>query len=177
MEEAGAVNRIDTNLSQEKIEFITAAYTEEVDYWKRAVLRGKNEEEERKQLTNPAPSRVFLAHKDAGKGSAENINEMIFFKKRNYSTNNGKQACIDDIPQDGCSISFEEMSNRLKTYSKPITDVENTTLKNKVLFGGWVSTAFKVYRRDKMRGKTLPNRFENWIQREFGTKKTNNLQS
>ena len=59
MEEAGAVNRIDTNLSQEKIEFITAAYTEEVDYWKRAVLRGKNEEEERKQLTNLAPSRVF----------------------------------------------------------------------------------------------------------------------
>ena len=63
------------------------------------------------------------------------------------------------------------MSNRLKTYSKPITEVENTTLKNKVLFGGWVSTAFKVYRRDKMCGKTLPNRFENWIQREFGIKK------
>ena len=59
MEEAGAVNRIDTNLSQEKIEFTNAAYTEEVDYWKRAALRGKNEEEERKQLTNLAPSRVF----------------------------------------------------------------------------------------------------------------------
>ena len=45
MEEALAVNRTETNLSQEKIDFINAAYTEEVDYWKRAALGGKNQEE------------------------------------------------------------------------------------------------------------------------------------
>ena len=59
MEEARAVNRIETNLSQEKIDFINAAYAEEVDYWKRVALESKNEEE-RKQLTNLAPSRVFF---------------------------------------------------------------------------------------------------------------------
>ena len=36
MEEARAINKIETNLSKEKTEFINAAYTEEVDYWKRA---------------------------------------------------------------------------------------------------------------------------------------------
>ena len=63
------------------------------------------------------------------------------------------------------------MSNRIKTYSKSITDIENTTLKNKALFGGWLEAAFIVYRRDKMSGKALPNRFEDWIQRECGIKK------
>ena len=101
---------------------------------------------------------------------------MIFYLKKNYSTHNREQTHVNDIPQDGCFISFEEMSNRLKTYSKSITEVENTTLKNKVLFEGWFSTAFKVYRRDKTRGKILPNQFEDWIQIECGIKKTKNLQ-
>ena len=39
------------------------------------------------------------------------------------------------------------------------------------MFCGWLSTAAKVFRRDKMRGKNLPNRFEDWILRECGTKK------
>ena len=58
--------------------------------------------------------------KDTGKSSAENIHEKIFYLKKNYSAHNGEQACVDDIPQDGCSISFEEMSNRLKTYFKSV---------------------------------------------------------
>ena len=33
MEEARAVNRIETNLSQEKIDFTNSAYAEEVNYW------------------------------------------------------------------------------------------------------------------------------------------------
>ena len=59
MEKPRAINKIETNLSKEKLDFINAAYTEEVDYWKRAALGGKSEEE-RKQLTNLAPSRVFF---------------------------------------------------------------------------------------------------------------------
>ena len=81
MEEARVVNRIETNLSQEKIDFINAAYAEEVDYWKMAALLSKNEEE-RKQLINLAPSRVFLVRKDAGKCRVENIYEMLFYLKR-----------------------------------------------------------------------------------------------
>ena len=109
MEETRAINKIETNLSKEKIEFINVAYTEEVDYWKSAVLEGKNEEE-RKQLTNQAPSRVFfLARKDAGKGCAENIHEVIFYFKKNYLTNNREQARVDNIPQDDCSISLKNL--------------------------------------------------------------------
>ena len=60
------------------------------------------------------------------------------------------------------------MPNYLKAYSKSAVEVEN--VKNKVLFGGWLSTAAKVFRRNKMRGKNLPNRFEDWILRECGIK-------
>ena len=49
MEEARAINKIKTNLCKEKIEFINAAYTEEV---KLALTK-------RMKLTNHAPSRVF----------------------------------------------------------------------------------------------------------------------
>ena len=80
MEEAQVVNRTETNLSQEKIDFINAAYAEEVNYWKMAALLSKNEEE--RKLTNLAPSRVFLVHKDAGKCRVENIHEMLFYLKR-----------------------------------------------------------------------------------------------
>ena len=59
MEEARVVNRTETSLSQEKIDFINATYAEEVEYWKRAALGSKNEEE-RKQLTNLASSRGFF---------------------------------------------------------------------------------------------------------------------
>ena len=58
MEEARAVNRIEVNLTQEKIDFLNASYTEEIDYWKRAALGSKNEEE-RKQLGNLAPLKIF----------------------------------------------------------------------------------------------------------------------
>ena len=45
------------------------------------------------------------------------------------------------------------------------------TLINKVLFGGWVSTAAKPFRRGKNRGENLPGRFEDWMERECGIKK------
>ena len=62
------------------------------------------------------------------------------------------------------------MSDYLKTFSKSVIEAENMTLKNKLLLGGCISTAAKVFRRDKMRGKNLPNRFEDWILRECGIK-------
>ena len=95
--------------------------------------------------------------------------KCFFYLKKNYSAHNGEQARIDDIPQDDHFFSFEEMSNYLKAYSKSVIEVEN--IKNKVLFGCWLSTAAKVFRRDKMRGKNLPSRFEDWILRECGIKK------
>ena len=169
MGEARAVNRIVANLPQEKIDFINAAYAEKVDYWKRAALASKNEEE-RKQLTDLAPWKVFLACKDAGKSNVENIYEMLFYLRKNYSPHTEERARIEDIPQDD-RFSFEEMSDYLKTFSKSVIEVENMTLKNKVLLGGWISKAAKVFRRNRMRGKNLPNWFEDWIFKECGIKK------
>ena len=49
-----------------------------------------------------------------GQDCAENINKLNFYLKSNYSNHNREQARVDNIHQDGCYISFEEMSNRLK---------------------------------------------------------------
>ena len=45
------------------------------------------------------------------------------------------------------------------------------SLKNKVLLDGWISTAAKLFRRDKnMRGENFPGQFEDWMYRECGIK-------
>ena len=50
------------------------------------------------------------------------------------------------------------------------------SLKNKVLMGDFISTAQRVVRRDKnMLGENFPVRFEDWMYRECGIKKKNNL--
>ena len=47
------------------------------------------------------------------------------------------------------------------------------SLKNKTLLGCWISTAAKVFRRDKGMGeKNFPGWFEDWLYKE---KKENNL--
>ena len=46
------------------------------------------------------------------------------------------------------------------------------SLKNKTFMRGWISTAARVFRRDKsMFGENLPGRFEDWMHRECGIKK------
>ena len=46
------------------------------------------------------------------------------------------------------------------------------SLKNKVLMGDWISTAARVFRRDKnMLGENLPGPFEDWMYRECAIKK------
>ena len=95
-----------------------------------------------------------MALKDAVKSFVENIHEMLFYLRNNYSPHTKEQAFIEDIPQDD-RFSFEEIYQiYLKTFSKSIRQVENISLNNKVLLGGWISTAAKIFRRDKnMRGK------------------------
>ena len=83
-----------------------------------------------------------MAVKDDGKRSVEYIYEILFYLRKNYSPHTEERARIEDIPQDD-RFSFEEMSDYLKTFCKSIIEVENMTLKNKVLLGGWISTAAK----------------------------------
>ena len=109
MEEARAVNRTEANFPQEKIDFINDAHAKEVDYWKRIALEGRSKDE-KKQLRDLASLEDFLARKDAGKSRVENIHEMRFYSRKNYSSHTEEQARIDDIPQDD-RFSFEEMSD------------------------------------------------------------------
>ena len=82
MDDARAVNSTEVNLTQEKIDFINDANQKELQYWKNIALAGKNENE-RKELTDLAPLRVFLARKDFVKNYATNVkvNELIFHKR------------------------------------------------------------------------------------------------
>ena len=54
MDEARAVNKIEVNLPQEKIDFINDAHQKELQYWKNIALANKNENE-KKQLIDLVP--------------------------------------------------------------------------------------------------------------------------
>ena len=45
MDEARAVNKIEVNLPQEKIDFISHTHAKEIEYWKKVALDNKNEDE------------------------------------------------------------------------------------------------------------------------------------
>ena len=161
------MNEIEVNLSQEKINFINDPYQKELQYWKETSLKKASTENEAKELTGLAPLRDLLkpAIKDAKK---MNIHEKNFYLKSRYSTDNRNQITfIQGIPSQGGVPSFEAISENLKAISKSMKEDENMSLKNKFLFGGWISVAAKAYRDDKIiKGKSLPHRFENWIYRE-----------
>ena len=49
---------------------------------------------------------------------------------------------------------------------------ENMNLRNKALFGGWISVARMAYKRDKLiKTKSLLQRFDDWMYKEFGIRK------
>ena len=56
---ARAANRIKVNLTQEMIDLIDDANHKQLQYWKNIALTGENENE-RKELTDLAPLRVFF---------------------------------------------------------------------------------------------------------------------
>ena len=90
-----------------------------------------------------------MARKAVVKNDVKNVNEIIFCLKNQYLPHNEERgAFIEDIPNQE-DWSFEEISDYLKTFSKSIKENENISLKNKTLLGEWMSTADKVFRRDK----------------------------
>ena len=113
-----------------------------------------------------------MAFKAVVKNDAKNVKEIIFYLKKQYLPHNEEPgAFIEDIPSQE-DRSFEEIPDYLKIFLKSIKENENMSLKNKVLMGGWISTAARVFRRDKnILGENLPGRFEDWMYRECGIKK------
>ena len=60
MDEARAVNIIEVNLPQEKIDFISHTHAKEIEYWKKVALDNKNEDEI-KRLTDVAALRLVFS--------------------------------------------------------------------------------------------------------------------
>ena len=63
MDEVRTIDKMEVNLSKEKINFINDVYQKELYYWKKIALESDLTENERKQLTDLAPSRVFFVRK------------------------------------------------------------------------------------------------------------------
>ena len=96
----------------------------------------------------------------------------MYLKNQYLPHNEERGTFIEDIPSQEDRFTFEAISDSLKTLLKSIKESENMSLKNKVLLGGWTSTAAKVFRRDKnVHGKNLYGRFEDWMYNECGIKK------
>ena len=93
-----------------------------------------------------------MVRKDDAKCGVENIYEILFYLKNNYLPHIEEQTFIEDIPQDD-RFSFEEMSDYLKTFSKSVIEVENTTGYQQ---RGKYLDAIKC-------AEYLPSRFEDWI--------------
>ena len=83
MDEVRARNRIEVEIHQEKVDFINDAYQKELRYWKRAALESVSTENEAKELTELAPSRVILVRKVKNEKIVK-IDEIMFYLKSPY---------------------------------------------------------------------------------------------
>ena len=77
--------------------------------------------------------------------------------KSKYSPHNEERGTfIEDIPSQEGQFTFEAISDSLKTFSKSIKEVENMSLKNKVLVAGWLDINSSKNIHKNVRGKNLP---------------------
>ena len=77
MDEVRAMNKIEVDLSQEKIDFVNDAYQKELQHWQKVALESVSTENEAKELIDLAPSRVCLIRK-VKNAKMLNIDEIIF---------------------------------------------------------------------------------------------------
>ena len=75
--------KIETELNQDKIDYINYAYREGVIYWRKAGLKRVSIESEKRALIDLAPSRVFLIRKVKSVKTVI-IDEIIFYLKLKY---------------------------------------------------------------------------------------------
>ena len=164
--------RFEVSLSQDKINFINSAFQKELDYWKEAALKDLDANEAN-QLKDTVPLSLSLIRKAKKNAKKANINEIIFYLKSQYTTNNRNQiVLVQNFPSIEEVSSFEGIQEELKIISKHIKDGENMSLRNKALFGGWIAVARMVYKCDKLiEANNLPRRFDYWMDKEFMIKK------
>ena len=69
--------KIETEVNQEKIDYINYVYNKAITYWKKAALERVLNESEEKELLDLAPSRILLICKEKSEKKV-NIDEIIF---------------------------------------------------------------------------------------------------
>ena len=167
MDDVRIMNKIEVDLSQEKIDFTNDDYQKELQHWKKGALESVSAENKAKESIDLAPSRVCLIRK-VKNAKMMNNDEIIFYLTSQCLTHNEEQRTfIQNIPSEKNIPSFEGITDYLKTFSKSTKEDENMSLKNKALLGGWISIASKVYRHEK----NLSCRFEDWLYKEWKIKK------
>ena len=76
---------IETEVNQEKIDYISYAYNEEIAYWKKSALARVLNESKEKELIDLAPSRVLLIRKEKSEKTVT-IDQMILLKIYVFNT-------------------------------------------------------------------------------------------
>ena len=86
------------------------------------------------------------------------IDEIISYLKFQYLTSNKDQVTfVKNLPSIEEVIFLKRIQEALKIISEYMKDGENMSLRNKALFGRWMSVARKICKRDKViEGKNLP---------------------
>ena len=86
-----AMNKIEVNLSEEKINFINNTYQKELKCWKEAALKKAAYKNEANELKDLASLSYFLIRKAAKDGKKMDINGIISYLKSQYSADNRDQ--------------------------------------------------------------------------------------
>ena len=115
------------------------------------------------RLKGSAPSSFLLIRKPVNNVKETDIDGIIFYLKPKYSADDRYPIpFVEHYPSQKDVPSFENLPERLKA-------IYYRTLKNKTVYREWLLFAGKAFRRNKfMKGKNLPQQFDDWIYRDFG---------
>ena len=116
-------------MNQEKRDYINYAYSEEITYWKKAILERISTESEEKELVDLFITFKSFFNSENKSAKTADVDEIIFYLKPKYLTHNEEpRIFIHDIPTE--EPSFEAITGYLKTFSKSINKDENMSMKN-----------------------------------------------
>ena len=98
-------------------------------------VKTKNEDQ-KEAVDGSSAFKNFFGSQDVVKNEVK-IDETIFYLKTQcqpHSPHNHQESIIDDVLNQE-DFTFETKSARLKLFSRSTREVENTSLKNKVILG------------------------------------------
>ena len=145
-------------------------FNKEINYWKSCAVTNFKDAE---HLKSQAPKHRMLIPKKKKPSRHEDVDNLLDLLKSKYDLQLPK---IDGyIPNISHKIkNIKEIKPYLKEYASYMKNIENFSLKNACLLGGWLCIAFKIYRKEiyLFKNVDLPRTFEKWININFNISKT-----